>query len=1215
MIRNFAVSLLILAMGVWAGSARIQAAQDSVSPQDGVEKSDSAKKPKASDADQATEQKPVGEKPRDSQSTGKNEQDAAAETPSKKEADTSSEDGQKPAGTGDEKNEKKDSATDKGTDNDDGDKEKSPTSKSTGSPPASGGAGDSRPWRRPRGSDAASIIADFTTGQPGTGDAKSPAAKLLSFKFVKAPWTQVLELFAKEAGLTLDLEETPPGTFTYTDNKRYTPTEALDIINGYLLKRGFLLIRRDQFLVVWNFDSPPPPNLVPLVSIEELTRRGRNEYVSVLIPLGTSIDAKSAKEEITDLLGPQGKSQAMVKSNQLKVSDIGSNLILIEEFLRDIETTAEKGQTKFKAIPILNISATEAERQVRDAFGLPTRSAAAKAAAEAAAGKTTPQNNRQNAAPDFRSMIFGGRGGGGGFPFGGGGIPGMMGGGSPPSGGGDSGGGGDGGGRGGRGRNRGGDQGGQSDDSSTFKIQLAANTRTNHLLVIAPVEELRLVEEAVKAIDVKQEAAERSANRGPRDPKLVPYTIKTADLDVVSDLVATLVPGIVVHEDMKTRRLNIFATPSEHREIGKIIEEVDMGVGRVTVIELNRLPASQTAASLQKLFATNNRGEPPTIEADDIGRRLMVRGSPDQLEEIETLLRSMGEMGRNDSNPRQRTILPRNRTAVDVISEFEEQLSDQDAETIQVIKPTETRRSRSGGSRSANPDRPGAGSGMTPASPRTGGGAPERGGRGFQRTIRLRPDINPESVIPGGIRRETPDDSQPGRATPVPEKAPEKPGVGKAGSAAPSNVAVAESVSDDGLMAYAPPEENDDEQEPEAAPVELPRRGRKTPAARPRAEVIVEVRGDQISIYCEDEDELNRVARQIELLAKAPPKLKMVVHPLTVPNSTSDTSAAVRNMLQLEGVQTRTTPPSSTTTSVFSLFGSSRNTTPEPSTLSSANANSEILLVDVDPSRNALILVGPAESVDLAIEKIKLIEDAGPRWRNIKLRHGRVQHVAEALYEVYQTEIAQTQNRGAGPQQPQFGIGGQMGGFNPMQMNNQQQRRPQLAISAMTVTNSLAIYSNESMYLEIKERVAEFEEEMQALKPTTRVHAATRANSAVVQQALSALVEGVRTTTVAANAPTNNSGGQRGPQSQFGGQGLNGPGFGGQGFGGQGMGFPGFFGQQGGFGGQGFGGQGMGGRGFGGQGFGGQGFGGQGFGGGRGGQGFGGGGRGGRGGN
>ena len=193
------------------------------------------------------------------------------------------------------------------------------------------------------------VIAEFSSsadGEPADGKLLSPEKrpeKRLTFNFHLAPWSIVLKRFANEADLTLDMgeTETPPGSFSYLDGKKYTPAEALDLLNGYLLKRGYLLIRRDKFLVVWNVDNAIPPNLVPLVSVKDLSKRGLNEYLSILIPLGDSIDAKSAAEEVKDLLGPQGKALPMAKSNQLKVTDIGSNLHQIVEFLGNLEKQNE----------------------------------------------------------------------------------------------------------------------------------------------------------------------------------------------------------------------------------------------------------------------------------------------------------------------------------------------------------------------------------------------------------------------------------------------------------------------------------------------------------------------------------------------------------------------------------------------------------------------------------------------------------------------------------------------------------------------------------------------------------------------------------------------------------------------------------------------------------------------------------------------------------
>ena len=46
------------------------------------------------------------------------------------------------------------------------------------------------------------------------------------------------------------LEAPPPGTFNYRDTRSYTPAEALDVLNGVLLTKGYTLVRRGRMLVL-----------------------------------------------------------------------------------------------------------------------------------------------------------------------------------------------------------------------------------------------------------------------------------------------------------------------------------------------------------------------------------------------------------------------------------------------------------------------------------------------------------------------------------------------------------------------------------------------------------------------------------------------------------------------------------------------------------------------------------------------------------------------------------------------------------------------------------------------------------------------------------------------------------------------------------------------------------------------------------------------------
>ena len=611
------------------------------------------------------------------------------------------------------------------------------------------------------------VIAEFSSLiDPESGAGKvSGGQKRLTFNFNLAPWSLVLKRFAQEANLTLDMVEadTPPGTFTYDlDKNGYTPAQALDLLNGYLLKRGHLLIRRDKFLVVWNIDNPIPPNLIPMVPLNDLSKHGIYEYMSVLIPLGDSIDAKSAAEEISDLLGPQGKVKVLANSNQLKVSDIGSNLQEIATFLEHTRGKTDNKSMTVKSFKLVFISASEAERELRELFGLPAKGSQTKAAAEAAtAVRTSGDSDRRGDRGDR-----GGRGGGrGGFPgFGGGGFPG-GGGGFPGGGGGFPGGGGDAGGDAAAGMaamfaarmGRGGapETAQPAAATSSYKITMSADNRSNNLLVTATVEEMKLVDEAIKAIDVKHEPSDRDGlPRGKNDPEMKVYALESADPEIAVDVLNAMVPGLVIYEDTKAHRLNIYAAPSEHAQVDEIIKKIDIAADNlIAVVTLNRLPATAAAASLKSLFSTTGKVDPPNIEADELGRRLLIRGTPEQVSQIRKLLTEMGEIGKAAGlgEPRRggpRTIMARGRTAAE-IRDMVNDLPDSIKASIRVSSSTA---SAPPGfqvwdfSEEAKSSSPGQDTPARASNPRGGMNMPAGMNRNRSRELPLPPGLTPERI-------------------------------------------------------------------------------------------------------------------------------------------------------------------------------------------------------------------------------------------------------------------------------------------------------------------------------------------------------------------------------------------------------------------------------------------------------------------------------------
>ncbi len=157
----------------------------------------------------------------------------------------------------------------------------------------------------------------------------------LRFDFRAQKWDQVLEYIASEADLSLVMSETPPGVFNYSDSKEYTPTEAIDLINGWLLTKGYTLVRRERLLMCLSLKDGIPANSVPRVTPAELATRGRFELVTTLIPLeGRPIDA--VKTELEAIKGTYGKITPLASTGQILITDTAGNVKAMQPIIKAI---------------------------------------------------------------------------------------------------------------------------------------------------------------------------------------------------------------------------------------------------------------------------------------------------------------------------------------------------------------------------------------------------------------------------------------------------------------------------------------------------------------------------------------------------------------------------------------------------------------------------------------------------------------------------------------------------------------------------------------------------------------------------------------------------------------------------------------------------------------------------------------------------------------
>lgn len=409
-------------------------------------------------------------------------------------------------------------------------------------PPAAEPRAESPPSRGEKAADESRPKANwrsFWTGQSGERAKVDPDKGQLRFNFRFQPWADVLTWFADQADLSLVLDAPPSGTFNYTDSRSYTTAEAIDLLNGVLLSKGYTLVRRDRMLMLLPLDKGVPRDMLPQVTPEELAERGQNELVSVLLPLGNR-DPAEASAEIKPFLGPYGDVQTLAKTRQLLATGTAGKLRRAAEMIASIPepqaaaTPAPSAQEHpvlatyplgpLAAKPVMEVARAllpEAKAVIDDRTGqllvmaTPSQQAALSSALELMRADTTAERR-----PLLRSHEV-----------------------------------------------RGGDLG---DIVRLLRetlpgAQFMADSSRMRITALAPEAEQARIAEMIET------AALPSDER----PRLVVYGVKHADPSSLAQVVQPLVPLARLSADRTTSQIAALATPSDHEQIRQALDQAD----------------------------------------------------------------------------------------------------------------------------------------------------------------------------------------------------------------------------------------------------------------------------------------------------------------------------------------------------------------------------------------------------------------------------------------------------------------------------------------------------------------------------------------------------------------------------------------------------------------------------------------------------------------
>jgi len=180
----------------------------------------------------------------------------------------------------------------------------------------------------------------------------------LIFKWKKAPWPDVVEWFADEAGFILEkVDQYPDGSFSLESDRALTPVEAIDEINHRLRLSNppKTLLRNGRRLFLVDADTAWPAELVETIAVSELDNRGKYEPLQVMFDV-SGLNLEEIKSQIEQRIQAHNRDffQAYPDTNEIFVRESGENL----RFIRDrIERAKSSGTAIYSELLLEHISA------------------------------------------------------------------------------------------------------------------------------------------------------------------------------------------------------------------------------------------------------------------------------------------------------------------------------------------------------------------------------------------------------------------------------------------------------------------------------------------------------------------------------------------------------------------------------------------------------------------------------------------------------------------------------------------------------------------------------------------------------------------------------------------------------------------------------------------------------------------------------------------
>ncbi|HEY3394131.1 MAG TPA: hypothetical protein VGK58_15570, partial [Lacipirellulaceae bacterium] len=438
------------------------------------------------------------------------------------------------------------------------------------------------------------------------------------------PWPDVMQWLATISKTSLDWQELPNDYVNLTTPRSYTVDEVRDLVNRHLHARGYTAVQSGDVLSVFKIDKLDP-SVVRRVSEDELYDLKPYDFVKVSFELPANMEIEKAKEDVKQVLSPNAKVFPLVTTKRLLVMDSVANLRLVSGLLNE-ERSVQDGRIVPREFVLKHARPEKVIDILYVVLGMDPQSRPTQMELQVQQQKLQLMTQMQQQGKDVASML-------------------------------------------------------QKDGPPVY---LAYNKQRNSVLANAPPEQMKIIEQTIRYLDVpfgdpgrddvgaSSVAGTADSGQGGGQREMRKYPLVTLDPEtfvMTLEEIGGLSPSAEFKVDKKSKTLFALAIESDHKKIDSLIDQFD-GSGRdFHVLWLRRLPADAVAASIYNLMAgqaeeeddnhnrypwywdydsRNEDEEKPVkgfgVDADIENNRLLLWANEAEMERVRGLLVKLGEI-------------------------------------------------------------------------------------------------------------------------------------------------------------------------------------------------------------------------------------------------------------------------------------------------------------------------------------------------------------------------------------------------------------------------------------------------------------------------------------------------------------------------------------------------------------------------------------------